>query len=78
MFVVFGYKVVFKMAVDKPLRVTSLRAFKVSQIIEFVSGKDIRSCLIQRQFIDFYRCSENKCTEIQNQREHIPCPVLDG
>lgn len=46
MFVVFRYKVVFKMAVDKLLRLTSLRAFTHPQIRESVSGKDIGSCLI--------------------------------
>lgn len=36
MFVVFRYKVVFKMAVDKLLRLTSLRAFTHPQIRESV------------------------------------------
>lgn len=69
MFVVFEYKAVFKMAVDKPLRASSLRAFKISQIIEFVSGKDIRSCLrdnlliftdVQKTSAQKFRIKENK------------------
>lgn len=50
---VFGCKVVYKVGVDKSPRFTLLRAFKVLEIIEFISGKVIRCCLIHRQFTSF-------------------------
>lgn len=38
---------------DKSSRFTLLRAFKILEIIEFISGKDIRGCLLHRQLISF-------------------------
>ena len=65
MLVVFGCKVVYKVGVDISPRFTLLRAFKVLEIIEFISGKDIWCCLIHRQFTSFTNVQN---TDIQKFR----------
>ena len=51
---IFGYKLVYSVGVGKIPRFTLLRAFKILEIIEFISGKDIGGCLIHRQFTSFF------------------------
>lgn len=45
---------VCSVGVGKIPRFTLLRAFKILEIIEFISGRDIRGCLIHRKLPVFF------------------------